>query len=77
MKVTKRQLRQIIKEEKQKLQEQLPGRRDRDPVLVINLIGAIDEYADRHGLEDAIDQLKIRLGQLEDELERSEMDERF
>ena len=76
MKITKRQLRRIIKEEKQKLQEELPGRIERRDAL-IDLIGAVDEYADRHGLEDAIDQLKIQLGKLEDELERSEMDEEF
>ena len=80
MKVTKRQLRRIIKEEKQKLQEKLPagspGREQRMKAYV-DLIGAVDEYVDRHGLEAAIDALQMQLGELEDELERSEMDEEF
>ena len=76
MKVTKRQLRRIIKEEKQKLQEALPGREERMKAYV-DLIGAVDEYVDRHGLEAAIDALQMQLGELEDELERSEMNEEF
>ena len=76
MKITKRQLRRIIKEEKQKLQEERPGREQRMKAFV-DLLGAAEEYADRVGLEDAIDQLKIILGDFEHELERSEMDEEF
>ena len=76
MKITKRQLRRIIKEEKQKLQEALPGREMRMQAYV-DLIGAVDEYVDRHGLEAAIDALQMQMDQLEDELERSEMDEEF
>ena len=76
MKITKRQLRRIIKEEKQKLQEERPGREQRMKAFV-DLLGAAEEYADRVGLEDAIDQLKIILGDFEHELERSKRDEEF
>ena len=76
MKITKRQLRRIIKEEKQKLQEERPGREQRMKAFV-DLLGAAEEYADRVGLQDAIDQLKIILGDFEHELERSERDEEF
>ena len=80
MKITKRQLRRIIKEEKQKLQEKLPagspGREQRMKAYV-DLIGAVDEYVDLHGLEAAIDALKLQLDELESEFERSEMDEEF
>ena len=76
MKITKRQLRRIIKEEKHKLQEALPGREERMKAYV-NLIGAVDEYVDRHGLEAAIDALQMQMDQLEEELERSETNEEF
>ena len=76
MKITKRQLRRIIKEEKQKLQEERPGREQRMKAFV-KLLGAAEEYTDLHGLEDAINQLQIIIDDLKDELDRSEMDEEF
>ena len=76
MKITKRQLRQIIKEEKQKLHEERPGRAQRMKAFV-KLLGAAEEYADLHGVEDAIDQLQIIIDDLKDELEGNPMDEEF
>ena len=58
MKITKRQLRQIIKEEKQKLNE---GAREMGALLA-----AIDALKDRHGQEYVIDTLKSLIGEMED-----------
>jgi hypothetical protein len=43
----------------------------------VNLVQATEEYTDLAGLEAAIGQLQLLLRDLEDELERSEMDEEF
>ena len=58
MKITKRQLRRIIKEEKQKLNE---GAREMGALLA-----AIDALKDRHGQEYVIDTLKSLIGEMED-----------
>jgi hypothetical protein len=76
MKITKRQLRRIIKEEKRKLHEERPGREQRMKAFV-DLLQAAEDYADLTGLENAIDQLQIIIDDLKDELERSETDEEF
>ena len=58
MKITKRQLRQIIKEERAKLNE---GARE-----MAALLAAIDDLKDRHGQEYVIDTLKSLIGEMED-----------
>ena len=58
MKITKRQLRKIIKEEKQKLNE---GAREMGALL-----SAIDAMKERHGQEYVIDTLKSLIGEMED-----------
>ena len=58
MKITKRQLRRIIKEEKAKLNE---GAREMSALLA-----AIDDLKDRHGQEYVIDTLKSLIGEMED-----------
>lgn len=58
MKITKRQLRKIIKEEKAKLNE---GAREMGALLA-----AIDDLKDRHGQEYVIDTLKSLIGEMED-----------
>ena len=58
MKVTKRQLRKIISEERAKLNE---GAREMGALLA-----AIDDMKDRHGQEYVIDTLKSLIGEMED-----------
>ena len=58
MKISKRQLRKIIKEEKAKLNE---GAREMGALLA-----AIDDLKDRHGQEYVIDTLKSLIGEMED-----------
>ena len=58
MKITKRQLRKIIKEEKAKLNE---GARE-----MAALLNAIDVLKDRHGQEYIIDVLKSLIDEMED-----------
>ena len=58
MKITKNQLRRIIREEKQKLNE---GARE-----MAALLNAIDALKDRHGQEYVIDTLKSLIGEMED-----------
>ena len=58
MKVTKRQLRRIIREERAKLNE---GAREMGALLA-----AIDDLKDRHGQEYVIDTLKSLIGEMED-----------
>ena len=58
MKVTKRQLRKIISEERAKLNE---GARE-----MAALLAAIDDLKDRHGQEYVIDTLKSLIGEMED-----------
>jgi len=76
MKVSKRQLRRIIKEEKQKLQEERPGKDQRMRAFV-DMLSAIETYAELTDPQNTIDELQILIGDLEDELTRSEMDEEF
>ena len=57
MKITKRQLRRIIKEEKAKLNE---GARE-----MAALLNAIDAMKDRHGQEYIIDVLKSLIDEME------------
>ena len=76
MKITKRQLQRIIKEEKQKLREERHGIAGHHRARV-NLVQATEEYTDLVGLEAAIGQLQLLLRDLEEELERSLMDEEF
>ena len=58
MKITKRQLRKIISEERAKLNE---GAREMGALLA-----AIDDLKDRHGQEYVIDTLKSLIGEMED-----------
>ena len=58
MKITKKQLRRIIKEEKQKLNE---GARE-----MAALLAAIDDIKDRHGQEYTIDVLRSLIAEMED-----------
>ena len=58
MKITKRQLRRIIREERAKLNE---GAREMGALLA-----AIDDLKDRHGQEYVIDTLKSLIGEMED-----------
>ena len=58
MKITKRQLRRIIREEKQKLNE---GAREMGALLA-----AIDDLKNRHGQEYVIDTLKSLISEMED-----------
>tara|TARA_E500000331_G_scaffold281713_1_gene275233 strand:+ start:464 stop:682 length:219 start_codon:yes stop_codon:yes gene_type:complete len=61
MKITKRQLRRIIKEEKSKLRRLNEGARE-----MAALLNAIDVLKDRHGQEYIIDVLKSLIDEMED-----------
>ena len=77
MKITKLQLRRIIREEKRRLQEAPEGRRERLDAFV-DMLQAAETYADLTGLESAIDQLQIIIDDFKVELKRrDETDEEF
>ena len=77
MKITRRQLKRIIKEEKAKLLKE-QGRLGRREKLddFVNMLQAAETYADSAGLETAIDQLQIIIDDFKNELERRDETDR-
>ena len=74
MKITKRQLKRIIKEEKTKLlKEERPGKDQRMRAFV-DMLSAVETYAELTGPQNALDELQILIDDLQAEVD-SEGDE--
>ena len=74
MKISKRQLRRIIKEEKRKLQEERPGKDQRMRAFV-DMLSAVETYAGLTDPQNTIDELQILIDDLQAEVDEAEWDE--
>jgi len=68
MKITKRQLRRIIKEEKQKLREE-PREKKQKMSAFVDMLQAVETYAELTSPENARDELQILIDDLQAEID--------
>ena len=76
MKITKNQLRRIIKEEKQKLQEARASQGgDQRMRAFVDMLQAVEMYAELTSPQNAMDELQILIDDLQAEVDEAEWDE--